>query len=247
MSRTDNFIDACGALVALLGLYLELVWLYLQLYALHTQNAAAALATWFTSSPIQWLAAACGLAGAFLLATKSRWASMGWLAFLASNAGWIWYAWRNDVPALLAQQIGFTTTSLMGVWVWLIKPQLHWDEWRGDDAGHVVMHVKHLMAWRGRKVDLHCIVAPDAAGCFHTHPANAVRLVMWNGYIEQIEQPQSTSHRLRDLHGGSASLVAADMSHRIHALPRGMSYSLWLRGRKTREIKLRGPSWRAAE
>jgi hypothetical protein len=66
------------------------------------------------------LAAAFGLAGAFLLAFKGEHAAWGWLAFLASNIGWLAFAWMRQHWFLLAQQVGFTVTSLLGIWRWLL-------------------------------------------------------------------------------------------------------------------------------
>jgi hypothetical protein len=63
-----------------------------------------------------------GLAGALLLASGARWAAFGWLAFLGSNVAGIAFAAFTGHYWLLAQQIGFTCTSLLGVWNWIIKP-----------------------------------------------------------------------------------------------------------------------------
>ena len=69
-------------------------------------------------------AAIFGLAGAFLLARNGRWAAFGWPLFLASNAAWLAFAWLASHPWLGLQQVGFTVTSLMGIWTWLVKPRL---------------------------------------------------------------------------------------------------------------------------
>lgn len=55
--------------------------------------------------------AATGLLGALLLAINGKHAGYGWLAFLASNAAWLHFAWRLDYAGLLAQTIGFTLTN----------------------------------------------------------------------------------------------------------------------------------------
>lgn len=69
---------------------------------------------------IEISAALFGLLGAFLLATRSDLAAWGWVAFLASNAGWIAFALFRRLWWLLAQQIGFTASSLLGIWRWLL-------------------------------------------------------------------------------------------------------------------------------
>jgi hypothetical protein len=69
---------------------------------------------------IEIAAAAFGLAGAFLLASRGTYAAWGWIAFLASNVGWLAFAWIRRHWFLLAQQVGFTATSLLGIWRWLL-------------------------------------------------------------------------------------------------------------------------------
>lgn len=210
------------------------------------QDVASAL-LWIWHNPLETAAAATGISGSYLLARRGRYADLGWLAFLASNAGWILFALRGAHHALLVQQICFTATSLIGIYVWLIKPRLAWDEWRGDLQGNVTMRIKRLASWRGRRVDLHQMIAADAGGCFHTHPARALRIVLWGGYEEEIEGPGSGVHwkHLRPLRPLSMGIVQPELSHRIDRLLNGrVSYSLWLRGRKrVDQIQLRGPGW----
>lgn len=76
------------------------------------------------SSTIEILAAMCGLLGTLLLATKGRWAGWGFVAFLFSNAGWLAFSYSYAHWAMFTQQIGFTASSLLGIWVWLIRPEL---------------------------------------------------------------------------------------------------------------------------
>lgn len=59
-----------------------------------------------------------------LLATKSRWAGWGFVAFLAINAGWLAFSYSNAHWFMFAQQIGFTLSSLIGIWVWIVEPWL---------------------------------------------------------------------------------------------------------------------------
>ena len=78
---------------------------------------------------IEILAAAMGLAGSLLLALRLRWSPLGWVAFLLSNAGWLVFAWGNGHWGLFVQQCGFTLTSCMGIWRWVVQP---WIEERAD-------------------------------------------------------------------------------------------------------------------
>jgi hypothetical protein len=69
---------------------------------------------------IEAVAALCGLLGAWLLAIKGEHAAWGWVAFLASNAGWLAFAWIRRHWFLLLQQVGFTASSLWGIRTWLL-------------------------------------------------------------------------------------------------------------------------------
>lgn len=70
----------------------------------------------------EWTAAIFGVAGTLLLAGRSRVAGWGFVAYLASNVGWLVFSWEQALWPLFAQQLMFTMSSLYGVWVWLIKP-----------------------------------------------------------------------------------------------------------------------------
>lgn len=67
-------------------------------------------------------AALCGIVGTMLLALKGKRAGWGFVAYLGSNAGWIAFAWIHSHWGLLVQQLFFTASSVIGIWVWLIKP-----------------------------------------------------------------------------------------------------------------------------
>lgn len=78
-----------------------------------------------TPALIEILAAVCGLIGTLLLATKGRLAGWGFAAFLGSNAGWLTFSYTHTHWWMFAQQVGFTLSSLVGIWVWLIEPAIH--------------------------------------------------------------------------------------------------------------------------
>lgn len=73
-----------------------------------------------TDAALECVAAVAGLSGAFLLASATPMAAWGWLAFLASNGAWIAFAVRRRLRWLLLQQIGFTGTSILGIYNWMI-------------------------------------------------------------------------------------------------------------------------------
>jgi hypothetical protein len=72
------------------------------------------------TTAIEAAAALFGLVGAALLATRNELAPWGWLAFLASNAGWIAFGCIRRLWFLVLHQVGFTATSLLGVHNWIL-------------------------------------------------------------------------------------------------------------------------------
>lgn len=77
---------------------------------------------------VELFAAACGLLGSLLLALKGRVAPWGWAFFALSNIGWIAFAYGHSHWFLLVQQIGFSITSAVGIWKWLIQPIFDGDQ-----------------------------------------------------------------------------------------------------------------------
>lgn len=83
---------------------------------------------------IEMLSATLGLLGALLLATKSRYAGLAFVAWFVSNIGWLIFGARNAHWFFFAQQIGFTVTSVLGIWTWLIRPALRPGETEDEGA-----------------------------------------------------------------------------------------------------------------
>lgn len=116
---------------------------------------------------------------------------------------------------------------------------MRWDEWRGSMDGKPTLWIRRLVSWRGRRLDVHKMVAADGVGCFHTHPAYAIRIVLRGGYVEEVE-----GGRYRTWRPGMIGLVRPALSHRIAALRNGQfSVSIWLRFRHRAEVELRGSGW----
>lgn len=101
--------------------------------------------------------------------------------------------------------------------------------------GFNVLLIKHLFKRFGWEINLHKIVSPDAAYCFHTHPAKAFRIILKGGYYEQLSTGEMIKWSL-----GNMGFIYPEFEHRIHALKKGSSYTLWIRGPITAEIKTRG-------
>ncbi len=64
---------------------------------------------------LEAIGAVAGLLGAFLLATHTNVSRYGWIAFLLANLALIGFAIGIERYWLLAQQVGFTATSLLGL------------------------------------------------------------------------------------------------------------------------------------
>lgn len=73
---------------------------------------------------VEFMSAALGLLGALLLATRSRYAGWAFVAWLVSNIGWIAFGTGHAHWFLVLQQVGFSVTSAIGIWKWLIAPTL---------------------------------------------------------------------------------------------------------------------------
>lgn len=105
-----------------------------------------------------------------------------------------------------------------------------------------VMYVKTLFTLFGHKFDIHKFVNRDNAGCFHTHPAYAWRIVLWGGYTEQVLNDDGTKEFF-DLPVGVIDKVEPKYCHRLHSLKGKTSWSLWIRGPVVEKIMLKGEGW----
>lgn len=124
---------------------------------------------------------------------------------------------------------------------------INWDDWRGSLDGRPAMWIKRLGKVFGCRVDLHKFVRADDPECFHTHPAWAIRIVLWGGYLEEVRGEENK-------HGwypvwkvgrwpGYIGIIRPSFCHRIDWLKKGASYSLWLRGPICADVELRGNGW----
>ena len=71
---------------------------------------------------LQWAGFATGAAGSLMLALKTRHSGWGFVLFLISNGFWGAYGVETDAPGLIAAQVIFTATSLLGIHRWLFCP-----------------------------------------------------------------------------------------------------------------------------
>lgn len=117
--------------------------------------------------------------------------------------------------------------------------RVRFDDWRGTQDGRATFWSRTLLEWRGWRVALHRMVGPDDPGCFHTHPASALRIILAGGYVEEREDGQGWAWL-----PGSIGIVRPELSHRISALFDDVSCSLWIRAPKRAAIQLRGSGWK---
>lgn len=125
----------------------------------------------------------------------------------------------------------------------LVEDGGFWHRWIGNrpggDVDTAVMFIRHLAHRWGRRIDLHRFVRADDPGCYHTHPATAIRIVLWGGYVEEVWPSLHQELWLP----GDVGIVTPGHCHRICRLADGPSYSLWLRGPITHDVELRGSGY----
>ena len=73
-----------------------------------------------TLDTLQWAGCATGVAGALLLALNTKHSGWGFVLFLVSNGFWTAYGIQTGAPGLVATQVIFTATSLLGIYRWLV-------------------------------------------------------------------------------------------------------------------------------
>jgi len=130
-----------------------------------------------------------------------------------------------------------------------------WFEWRGskDDPTMLIARLLFIPLWYDRKaqkwrsirVDIHKFIRPDDEGCFHSHPAYAIRVPFWGGYVEELWNPMY--YPVRDMMYWwpiSVGIVTPGLVHRVHRLMKTVSFSLWIRGPICTDGHLIGPGWR---
>lgn len=69
-------------------------------------------------SIFEYVGCGLGLLGALLLSLNCKHSGWGFVAFLGSNIAWITFAVQNSISGLLVMQLGFTITSLIGIYRW---------------------------------------------------------------------------------------------------------------------------------
>lgn len=91
---------------------------------------------------IEYAAAVLGVLGALLLAVKSRWSGWAFVLWLASNALWIAFGLQGAHWGVALQNLAFTVTSCIGIWVWLLRPR--WRSRQREIAELLDAHTKGM-------------------------------------------------------------------------------------------------------
>lgn len=65
---------------------------------------------------LQWVAFLTSGIGSLLVANNTRHSGFGYVAFLISNIFWIAFGVMTKAPGLIATQVWFTGTSLLGLY-----------------------------------------------------------------------------------------------------------------------------------
>lgn len=113
---------------------------------------------------------------------------------------------------------------------------IKFDEWRGSIDGRPALLIKKFVRLFGCVAQIHKFVRADDPGCFHTHPAYALRIILRGGYVEELGSGERKTWR-----PGMIGIVPPHLEHRIDSLLNGReSWSLWLRGPKVAKINVRG-------
>lgn len=126
---------------------------------------------------------------------------------------------------------------------------MKWDEWRyNKDENKPVFYIKDIFSLLGFKIEIHKMVAADDHECYHSHPAHAIRFILWGGYWEEWLEGKTEEgndiHRLKKWKVLRIGWVKPSFSHRIERLVNDKSsYSLWIRFPKSAKVKLTGKGW----
>lgn len=69
---------------------------------------------------VEWGGAVAGLVGSALVASNSAYSAYGFPLFLVSNMLWLAFGLKARAWGMVCMQTGFTFTSLLGMYRWLV-------------------------------------------------------------------------------------------------------------------------------
>jgi hypothetical protein len=68
----------------------------------------------------QWVGALLGIAGTFLLASHTKFSGYGFVCYLISNIGWVYFGIKTKNIPMLFMQAVYTVLSLFGFYRYFI-------------------------------------------------------------------------------------------------------------------------------
>lgn len=71
---------------------------------------------------IGWIGSSTGLAGSLLLSLRDEHSSYSFILFLISNFCWLTHSLKTRTYSMVFMQVGYTITSLYGIYNWLVLP-----------------------------------------------------------------------------------------------------------------------------
>lgn len=137
-------------------------------------------------------------------------------------------------------------TGCCGVLEHQLRNAMRWDEWVGSSDQRPAMWTKNLLRVLGCRIDIHKFIRPDNEGCYHSHPAYAIRVILRGGYDEDVHEGEIPPgyiriRKLKRWRPFMIGLVRPQTVHRVHTLlGDGPAYTLWIRFRKVAPITLVG-------
>jgi len=64
---------------------------------------------------------------------------------------------------------------------------MFWNKITVSGEGLIILKSKFLLKFGNYRIDLHKITSPDIPLNYHSHPADAFRIILWGSYVEELE------------------------------------------------------------
>lgn len=118
-------------------------------------------------------------------------------------------------------------------------PTKHATGWTGETFEERAFDRHELFrTWWGWTVALHRFHRADPLERFHSHHANAIRVILSGGYIEEWHVPPE----MRCWGVGKVGYLRIKDVHRVEAVAE-RTWSLWITFRRRAEVRLVGSGW----
>lgn len=70
----------------------------------------------------EWAGTVCGITGAAMVSSNTKYSKFGWIPFLISSVMLMGFAVKSDAWGLFLLECCFFLTNLIGLYRWLLKP-----------------------------------------------------------------------------------------------------------------------------